>query len=78
MWQVLRIISTILCAICLAIIIPVAVHGGLPGVFFVTLIGGALFLFMLFCKRKQEGEVETENPPDFLSPKTDDEQEKEE
>ncbi len=58
MFLKLRIVFTILSALCLAGIIPAAVWGG--GLWFGILGAGALFFFtvMLLCKQSQEREEE--------------------
>ncbi len=73
MFLKLRVFFTILCALCLAAIIPVAVWGGW---FWLAVVGGAaLFFFaaMLLCKQSQERAEEKtkekENEPDFIDKK---------
>jgi hypothetical protein len=54
MYLKLRILFTILSALCLAVILPAAALGGLT---YLVLFGGgalAFFLAMLICKQKQE------------------------
>ncbi len=73
MFLKLRVIFTVLCALCLAAILPVAVWGGW---FWVGTVGGAALLFfalMLLFKQSQERQEAKKNPQeepaDFLSPK---------
>lgn len=70
MFLKLRILFTILSAICLVVIIPVAVWGGF--VWFFIVGGGALLFFalVLLCKQAQEKKEGAKNKPttDFLSP----------
>ena len=54
MMKTLRIIFTILCAVCLAALYPVGVFLDMPFVFGVVAIGGTSFMLMLWCKKKQE------------------------
>ncbi len=74
MFLKLRIIFTVLAALCLAVIIPAAVWGGF---LWFGICGGAALLFfalMLLCKQSQEhAERETtqSNQADFLSETTD-------
>ena len=61
MYLKLRIIFTILSALCLAVILPATALGGLT---YLVLFGGgalAFFLAMLICKQKQE-ELEPPKP----------------
>jgi hypothetical protein len=61
MYLKLRIIFTILSALCLAVVLPATAMGGLP---YLALFGGgalAFFLAMLICKQKQE-ELEPPKP----------------
>ena len=66
----LRILFTILSAICLAVVIPA---GAMFGKTWFFVFGGgaaAFFLAMLICKQKQEESepLEKSDGPDFLSP----------
>ena len=68
--KTLRIIFTILSAVCLAAIYPVGVFLDFPFVLGLIAIGGSSFLLMLWCKKKQE---KAEQPPaqpqgDFFHP----------
>jgi hypothetical protein len=79
MWKILRMICTVLSAVCLAALLPVGAFGDLPWVMGIGIGAAFFFVAMLFCKSKQE---EQENPPeqkpDFLAPthneQTDDEE----
>ncbi len=73
MFLKLRVLFTILCALCLAAIIPVAVWGGW---FWLAVVGGAALLFfaaMLLCKQSQEraeeNAKEKDEAPDFIGEK---------
>ena len=63
----LRIIFTILSALCLAAILPAGTFGGLPYVFICAGGAGIFFLLMLLCKRVQESKQPKEKTPDFLN-----------
>jgi Na+/proline symporter len=63
----LRIIFTILSALCLAAILPAGTFGGLFYVFICAGGAGVFFLLMLFCKRIHEGKEPKEKTPDFLN-----------
>ena len=75
MYLKLRIIFTILSAICLAVILPAAVWLG--PVWLGVCAGGAavFFLAMLLCKQAQEkaDPLHKEEEADFLTPKQEDE-----
>ncbi len=74
MFLKLRIVFTILAAICIAVIIPATVWGG---IFWLWLCGGGALLFfalMLLCKQAQEKSEENKSEADFLHP--DDEKKK--
>jgi hypothetical protein len=79
MWKILRIIFTILCAVCLAALLPVGAWGDMPWVIGIGIAAAFFFVAMLFCKNKQE---EKENPPtpqpDFLAPISPENQQNEE
>ena len=63
MYLKLRVLFTILSALCLAVILPAAAMGGLT---YLIIFGGsalAFFLAMLICKQKQE-ELEPPKPED--------------
>ncbi len=69
MWKTLRIVFTILCAVCLAAILPAGALGDLPWVIGILLAAAIFFTAMLFCKNKQEQkEYKDEPKPDFFSP----------
>ena len=51
--KTLRIIFTVLCAICIAALYPVGVFLDLPFVLGVIAIGGTSFLLMLWCRKRQ-------------------------
>jgi hypothetical protein len=63
----LRIIFTILSALCLAAILPAGTFGGMPYFFICAGGAGVFFLLMLLCKRKQEVNEPKEKTPDFLN-----------
>lgn len=71
MYLKLRVIFTILAAICLAAIIPIGTFWDFTPAIICAAAGGLFFLLMLFCKNKQEKQ---ENPPsqenkaDFFNP----------
>ncbi len=75
----LRILFTVLAALCLAVIVPAGFLFDFVGVIVVGI--GALFFFlaMLLCKQAQEKQEWKKNPPapqaDFLHPKTSDKDE---
>lgn len=70
----LRVLFTILSALCLVAIVPAAIFGGL--VWFGVFGGGALlfFLLMLICKQSHEEQEATnqqeEDEPSFFNPAT--------
>ena len=70
MFQTLRIIFTVLSAICVAVVIPVGVIKGLTASVVCAGLAFAFFLAMLYFKGKQEqSNPELSEPtPDFLSP----------
>ena len=70
MFQTLRIIFTVLSAICIAVVIPVGVFGGFTASVVCAGLAFAFFLAMLYFKGKQEQAhpENTEPTPDFLSP----------
>ena len=69
MWKTLRIIFTVVCAVCLAALLPVGAFGDMPWVIGIGIGAAISFGAMLFCKSKQD---KKENPPkqqpDFLAP----------
>lgn len=71
MFLKLRVIFTILSAICIAAVVPVGVFLDYPWAILCAGLGGVFFLIMLFFKKKQE---KKENPPtpqsnaDFFHP----------
>ena len=70
MFQTLRIIFTVLSAICIAVVIPVGAIGGIVAAVLCAVAAFVFFAVMLFFKRKQE-ELDPENQnhePDFFSP----------
>ncbi len=73
MFLKLRILFTVLSALCLAVIIPAAMHFKLLGFALCGL--GALFFFalMLVCKQEQERR-ETKEKDDMSQPPSDNEQ----
>ena len=69
MWKILRIIFTILCAVCLVALLPIGAWGDLPWVLGILLAAAVFFMAMLFCKSKQEELERPDQPkPDFLNP----------
>ena len=69
MFQTLRIVFTILSAICIAAVIPVGVIGGLTAFIVCAGLAFAFFLAMLYFKGRQEQtNPETAPTPDFLTP----------
>ena len=65
--SVLRIIFTVLSALCLAALLPAGTFGGLP--YALACAGGAglFFLLMLLCKKLQSKKEPQEPQADFLS-----------
>ncbi len=64
MLLILRITFTILCAICVAAVVPAAVWGGWEWLTPFVAFGSLFFLLMLFCKKAQEKrEGKTVEPP---------------
>ncbi len=76
MFQTLRILFTILSAICIAVVIPVGAIGGFVWAVLCAVAAFVFFLIMLYFKRKQEElDPENQNPqPDFFSPEQKNEQ----
>ncbi len=70
MFLKLRILFSIVAALCLAVILPAAVWGG--WIWFFLLAGGAFLFFMLtlLCKQAQEKREQGEQAPptDFFNP----------
>ena len=69
--KTLRILFTILSALCLAALPLVGIFGGMDYVAIPLLGAGVFFLLMLFCKNKQEQQEERERPTvtaDYLHP----------
>ncbi len=71
MFLKLRILFTVLSALCLAVIVPAFVWGGFP---WLAIVGSCALLFfalMLLCKQSQEKREEEKKPEaDFLNPST--------
>jgi succinate-acetate transporter protein len=69
MFLKLRIIFTVLAAVCLTLVLPIGAFGGLIGAIAAAAAAGVFFLLMLIFKQEQE---KRENPPseepDFLHP----------
>ena len=65
--KVLRIIFTILSALCLAAILPAGTFGGLPHALICAAGAGVFFLFVLLFKKLQEKKSPNEPEPDFLN-----------
>lgn len=73
MFQTLRIIFTILSALCVAVVLPVGAFAGLTYALIFVALAFVFFVVMLFFKNKQE-ELETERTtekPDFITNSTD-------
>ncbi len=69
MFLKLRILFTILAALCVAAVLPAAVWGGGLGFALCALGGVFFFLLMLLCKQSQEkAEAEKKSKADFLNP----------
>ncbi len=70
MFLKLRVLFTVLAALCLAVIVPAGVFGDF--LWFIILGGAALLFFglMLLCKQAQEKAEHKDDPPapDFLTP----------
>lgn len=70
--KTLRIIFTIICAVCLAALYPVGVFLDFPFVMGLIAIGGTSFLLMLWCRKKQLSAEQKQTPPapqgDFFKP----------
>ena len=75
--SVLRIIFTILSAVCLAALLPAGTFGGMPYVFVCAGGAGLFFLLMLLCKKIQDKKQPQEPTPDFLNPNPSNTDEKE-
>lgn len=77
MFLKLRIIFTVLAAVCLALVLPMGTYGGLVWAIITAAAAGVFFLLMLLFKQEQE---KRENPPttepDFLHPQNKNEDEK--
>ena len=65
--KVLRIIFTILSALCLAAILPAGTFGGLPHALICAVGAGVFFLFVLLFKKLHEKKSPNEPEPDFLN-----------
>ncbi len=69
MFLKLRILFTVLAALCVAAVLPAAVWGGGLGFALCALGGVFFFLLMLLCKQSQEkAEESKKSSPDFLTP----------
>lgn len=68
--KILRILFTVLCAVCLLAVFPVGTFLDMGYVLPILLLAGLFFLAMLYCKNRQERkESENKTPePDFLNP----------
>lgn len=64
---VLRIIFTVLSAICLAAVLPAGTFGGMPYVFICVGGAGLFFILMFLCKRIQDKQKPQDPTPDFLN-----------
>ncbi|MBQ8320437.1 MAG: hypothetical protein IJX81_06115 [Clostridia bacterium] len=69
--KTLRILFTVLCAVCLAAIFPIGTFWEMGYALIALAAAGVFFLAMLYCKRKQESaeKGEQEPQPDFFQPK---------
>ncbi len=69
--KTLRIIFTVLCAVCLLALFPIGAFWDFAYALPVLILAGVFFLAMLFFKNRQESkEAKDEQPkPDFLNPK---------
>ena len=69
----LRIVFTIIAALCIAAIFPVGTLLHWVWAVALAIAAGIFVALMLFCKRKQENMERQENPtPDFFSPQEND------
>ena len=70
--KVCRIISTILCAVCIAAVPIVGIFGGLDFIVIPLFGAGLFFTLMLFFRKKHMEQEERENPTtptgDFFNP----------
>ena len=68
--KTLRIIFTVLCAVCLLAVFPVGAFWDFKYAMPILLLAGFFFLAMLFCKNRQEQKEarEADPEPDFLNP----------
>ena len=60
--KICRIVSTVLCALCIAAVIPVGVFGGLDYIVIPLFGTGLFFTLMLFFRKKHIEQEERENP----------------
>ena len=75
MFLKLRVIFTVLSAICLAAVIPVGTFWDFVPAILCAFAAGVFFLLMLFFKNKQEKQenpTQNQDEADFFNPKTDD------
>ena len=63
----LRIIFTILSALCLAALLPAGTFGGLPYVLSLAGAAALFFVLMLLCKNAQSKKESNEPKPDFIN-----------
>lgn len=68
--KTLRIVFTVLCAVCLLAVFPVGTFLDFGYALAVLILAGFFFLAMLFCKNKQEQKEarDIDPEPDFLNP----------
>ena len=68
--KTLRIVFTVLCAVCLLAVFPVGTFLDFGYALPILILAGFFFLAMLFCKNKQEQKEarEADPEPDFLNP----------
>lgn len=77
MFLKLRIIFTILSALCAALVLPIGTWFGLVWAIVAAVAAAVFFFIMLIFKQEQEKrETPIEKEPDFLNPNKPDEQEK--
>jgi hypothetical protein len=65
---ILRIIFTILSALCLAALLPAGTFGGMPYVLICAGGAGVFFLLVLLCKKLEKGTEPPKTTADFLNP----------
>ncbi len=73
MFLKLRILFTILAAICLALVLPALSWFGWPGLAACGLVALLIFGLMLLCKQSQEAQERKNNPKEELPEETENE-----